>query len=178
MNRTEALDSLHLRASGELDPAEGARLDEAMAREPALCEEAEALQRLCEAARASTSLTTPDTPPLFRERLLREAARRRRSAPLPRILALAAGWMLALGLWTHLGPSGKNDTLEPRVVQDGPVGVEEGAVGLPLEHAWADLEALREELEELAMHDVGTDLWHGDAESWAEELLFSFEDAI
>lgn len=171
MNTTRDIENaILLRESGELSPDGEADLEAALAERPGLRDFAESSQILQRAGRDASRLTVPEVTELQRELILTRT--RGHGGRLPRLLALAALLVLALGVWPHLSgllqskPRTLNAEVEPirqTLAEADPL------IG--------ELDELDRELERLAETDAESIDFIVDSDYWAGELL-ALEDTI
>jgi len=164
MNRRELENAILLRESGELSPEEEAALENALEAEPALAAWAEEAHLLQEAGRYASRHTVPALAETERERIL--TASKGRSDALPRLLAIAAVLVLALGLWPHFAEPFHQEaprlTAQVKPIREDLTGED------PLLSSLDRLETEIEQIEDLALDD---DHFVEDPDYWASELL-------
>lgn len=170
MNTRDIENAILLRESGELTPGQEARLEASLAERPEPSSFAEESAILQQAGRDASRLTVPELPELQRQRILERT--RGHGGRLPRLLALAALLVLALGLWPHL--SGLLQS-EPKPLTAEVVPVRETlAEEDPLIE---ELELLDRQLGQLAETNPESIEFIMDSDYWAGELL-AMEDSI
>lgn len=167
--------------SGELPDAEAAELTELLLQHPEWQQTRDALNLLQQAGRFASDELVPDTPELIREKIL--AAQPSHSPLLPRLLAVAAGLVLAIGVLPHIqntSPSSQDNTLVSQYNTPTPEAVTSTALA-EVDPVLDSLEALDQELDSLLSgeltSELASDLTWGDENDWASELLES-EEAI
>lgn len=160
-----------LAQSGELSPAELDSLQQARRERPDLDAWAKESLVLQSAGRTTSEELVPPLPELNRERILKTASRPESKA-LPRLLALAAVLVLALGLLPHLSRhfQAPPPTLTTRIE---PIQEDFQSVDPLLE----DLESLEDQLAVFTDLSMDDSRILEDENDWAE-LLLSLEEPI
>jgi anti-sigma factor RsiW len=161
-----------LEQSGELSPEEQQALRQALKDRPDLADWAREIGALQELGRSFPADHTPALPEISRERIL-QAAAAPKSKALPRLLALAALLVLALGLLPHLSRYSSPTPQDHLTTQLNPI-----------QSSWEDQDPLLRDLDylqdQLAVWSETSmeDPWVlEDENDWAE-ILLSMEEPI
>ncbi|GEM_PF-4547121 len=153
--------------SGELPHEEALALEEQLLIHPEWQAVRERLTVLQDAGRLASAATVPGTPDLTLERL--RASQPRQSRLLPRLLAVAAGLVLALAVWPHLQEQFPASSRAPLIAENpSPAAAQDWQSEDPV---MASLEALDQELDILLTEDVTLELVWDDTDELASELL-------
>jgi len=159
--------------SGELSREDAAELEAQLLQHPEWQAIRERMTVLQDAGRMASTDTVPPVSELTLERL--RASLPKQNRLLPRLLAVAAGLVLAMAVWPHLEETSPSNGSNPLIAENpAPSSPSEWAEQDPV---LVSLDALDEELDTLLSEELTMELAWDDPDDLASELL-NLEETI